>query len=54
MFERLESRLGLETNPVNFFIPAGIILVFVAVAAVFNPALGTFFGAVTTFIATPN
>lgn len=52
MFERLENKLQLESNPVIFFISAGIILVFVVVAAAFNQALATFFGAVTTFIAT--
>lgn len=51
MLQRLERALGLRTNPVIFFVSAGIIAGFVPVAALFNEPVGAFFGAITGWVA---
>lgn len=52
MLRRLETLLGLKTNPFIFFVSAGIITAFVPVASLFNEPVSAFFGAITTWVAT--
>lgn len=52
MLQRLSDALGLKTNPVIFFVSAGIIALFVPAAALLDTSMSTFFGAITTWVAT--
>lgn len=52
LLARAERALGLQTNPVIFFISAGIIAAFVPLAVVFNEPFSALFGAMTTWVAT--
>ncbi len=49
---RLESALGLRTNPVVFGAAAGLIAVFVVVGSVLPEASGALFGAIQAYITT--
>src|SRR5690625_770604 len=52
MLQKLSSRLGLDTNPVIFWVSAGLTVLFVAASILFTGPIDTFFGAASSWLLT--